>query len=635
LFDIREQPWFTRVRDTRARYWTEPFLGAVERLLGVALSAPVFNKDGSFAGVCNVRLIFTALSDWMKSLRLGDNGRAFVIDASGHLIAASGGVSPITIGVDGKHLRLRASDAGDPIVRETARYLGQHPEIARSSSTGPRVFSFDDPKRGRVYAAVDRSEGPVQWSVISAVPALDFLGPVYRAAYLSIAVGAGIVAAFVVLGRWVVGRTLRPLAALTQAAQAIAKGQWRDLPEVRRNDEVGLLAQAFTLMTTRLKDTLDGLRRSEAKLEEAQRVAHVGYWERDLDTDRITSSDETCRIFGLTPGEGTITLAAMLERVHPEDRPIWSRAAAEAVQGASCYDLEYRVVRPNGELRVIHSQGDLTRDASGRPRSLFGTIQDITERKQAAEALREVQMELAHANRVTTMGQLTASIVHEVNQPIAAALTNAQAALRWLGAQPPNVEEVRQALGRIIENGGRAGDVIGRIRTLIKKAPPRKGRFDLNEAVLDVIALTQSEVLKHRVSLQTQLATGLPSVDGDCVQVQQVLLNLILNAVEAMSSFDGTARELRINTAVEPPSGVLVTICDTGPGLDQTNVDRLFKAFYTTKPDGLGMGLAICQSIVEAHGGRLWATRNEPRGAVFQFTLDVATGADEQARADG
>ena len=245
-FDTRETPWYTTVKDTRARYWTEPFLGAVERLLGVALSAPVFNEDGSFAGVCNVRLIFTALSDWMNSLRLGDNGRAFIIDATGHLIAASGGVSPIAIGADGKHLRLPASEAADPIVRETARHLGRHPEIAGSSSTGPRVVSFDDPERGRIYAAVDRFEAPgeIKWSIISAVPASDFLGPVYRAAYLSIVIGTVLVAVFVVLGLWVVGRTLRPLTALTQAAQAIAKGEWRDLPEVRRNDEVGLLAQA-------------------------------------------------------------------------------------------------------------------------------------------------------------------------------------------------------------------------------------------------------------------------------------------------------------------------------------------------------------------------------------------------------
>ena len=311
----------------------------------------------------------------------------------------------------------------------------------------------------------------------------------------------------------------------------------------------------------------------------------------------------------------------MREQIHPEDRPIWSQAAAEALGGASRYDLEYRVVRPSGELRIVHSQGDLTRDASGRPRSLFGTIQDITERKRAEEALREVQMELTHANRVTAIGQLTASVAHEVSQPIAAAVTNAQAALRWLGAQPPDLEEVRQALGRIIKNGGRAGDVIGRIRALIKKAPPRKDRFDLNEAILDVIVLTRSEVLKHGVSLQTQLPTGLPAVDGDRIQLQQVILNLILNAVEAMSDIDEGARELRISTETDAAGGVLVTVRDTGPGLDPTSVDRLFEAFYTTKPGGMGMGLSICRSIIEAHGGRLWAFANEPWGAVFQFTL--------------
>ena len=178
-FDTRETPWYTRVRDTRARYWTEPFLGSVERLLGVALSAPVFNTDGSFAGVCNVRLIFSALSDWMNSLRLGNNGRAFIIDATGQLIAASGGLSPVATGADGKHLRLHASEAADPIVRETAGHLGRHPEIAESSLTRPRVFSFDDPERGRIYAAVDRFEAPgeIKWSIISAVPASDFLRP--------------------------------------------------------------------------------------------------------------------------------------------------------------------------------------------------------------------------------------------------------------------------------------------------------------------------------------------------------------------------------------------------------------------------------------------------------------------------
>jgi PAS domain S-box-containing protein len=247
---------------------------------------------------------------------------------------------------------------------------------------------------------------------------------------------------------------------------------------------------------------------------------------------------------------------------------------------------------------------------------------DLTDHMLSSEALREAQAELAHANRVATMGQLTASIAHEVNQPIAAAVTNADTALRWLGAQPPDLEEARGAVGRIIENGRRAGNVVNRIRALIKKAPQRKGRFDLNEAVLDIISLTRSEVVRHDVSLQTGLATGLPALDGDRVQVQQVILNLIVNAIEAMSAIE--VRELRISTERDASGSVLFSLRDSGPGLDPKNLDRVFEAFYTTKPTGMGLGLAICRSIIEAHGGRLWASVNEPRGAIFQFTFPPA-----------
>jgi PAS domain S-box-containing protein len=253
-------------------------------------------------------------------------------------------------------------------------------------------------------------------------------------------------------------------------------------------------------------------------------------------------------------------------------------------------------------------------------------VLDLTERKRAeAQARdserrwREGQMELAHANRVATMGQLTASIAHEVSQPIAAAVIDAQAALRWLGAN--HLDEVRQSIGQIIKSGERAGEVIGRIRGLVTKTPPRKDSIDINSAIVDIIALTRSEVLKHGASLQTDLATGLPLIEGDRVQLQQVILNLILNAVEAMRCLDEEVRELRIGTKMDASNRVLVTVRDTGPGLDPTNVDRLFEAFYTTKPEGMGMGLSIWRSIIEAHGGRLWATANEPRGAVFQFTL--------------
>jgi C4-dicarboxylate-specific signal transduction histidine kinase len=259
---------------------------------------------------------------------------------------------------------------------------------------------------------------------------------------------------------------------------------------------------------------------------------------------------------------------------------------------------------------------------------MFGVVQDITERKQAEENLRaserryrEAQAELAHVTRVTTLGELTASIAHEVNQPIAAAGTYAGAALRWLGAQPPDLEEVRQALGGIVRDTDRAGAVIGRIRALVKKAPPRKDWLDINETIREVIELTRGEALKNGASVQAELREGLPRIDGDRVQLQQVMLNLIVNAVQAMCAIAEGRRELFITTAQAEPNGVLVAVKDSGPGLPANSLEHLFAPFYTTKPGGLGMGLSICRSIVEAHGGRIWVTANLPQGAIFQFTV--------------
>jgi PAS domain S-box-containing protein len=262
-------------------------------------------------------------------------------------------------------------------------------------------------------------------------------------------------------------------------------------------------------------------------------------------------------------------------------------------------------------------------------------VLDLTEQKRAQErlrasehSLREAQAELAHVNRVTTMGQLAASISHEVMQPITAGIMNAEAALQWLGSQPPNLEEARQALGLAVNDGNRATDVISRIRALIKKTPPRKDAFEINAAILEVIGLTHGEVVKNNVSVQTQLTEVLPPIQGDRVQLQQVILNLILNAVEAMSSVSEGSRELLIATGKDASGGVLVAVRNSGPGLSPENFDRLFDAFYTTKPNGMGMGLSICRSIVEAHGGRIWASRGVGPGATFQFTLPVASAPD-------
>jgi C4-dicarboxylate-specific signal transduction histidine kinase len=257
-----------------------------------------------------------------------------------------------------------------------------------------------------------------------------------------------------------------------------------------------------------------------------------------------------------------------------------------------------------------------------RPVALI-VCEDITERKRVSETLREMQAELAHANRLATMGQLTASIAHEVNQPIAGVLASGQAALRWLGNETPDLKAARRSIERLIRDAERAGDVIGRIHALIKKAPPRYDYLDINEAIREVTILTRGEATKNGVAVHMQLAEGLPLIQGDRVQLQQVILNLMINAIEAMGETDDAPRDLLLITEKDEPDGVLVAVRDSGLGLAPAVLERLFEAFYTTKPSGLGLGLSICRSIIEAHGGRLWASANVPRGAVFQFTAPV------------
>jgi PAS domain S-box-containing protein len=297
------------------------------------------------------------------------------------------------------------------------------------------------------------------------------------------------------------------------------------------------------------------------------------------------------------------------------------------------------VVKTTGTAKVFEKEY-LRKDGSRVPILLAGAtfgegqdqgvafVLDLTERKRAEENLREseqrfreAQAELAHVNRVTAMGQLTASIAHEVNQPIAAAVINAEAALRFLGRDPPDLEEVRQGLDSIVKDANRAGEVISRIRELIKKTPQRKDWVDINDAITDVVALTRSEMVSNGVSLHTRFAPGMAPSHGDRVQLQQVILNLIVNAIEAMSGMSAGARELWISTEIDGSNGALVAVRDSGPGLDPASLERLFDAFYTTKTSGMGMGLSICRSIIEAHGGRIWAEANTPQGATFQFTL--------------
>jgi PAS domain S-box-containing protein len=333
----------------------------------------------------------------------------------------------------------------------------------------------------------------------------------------------------------------------------------------------------------------------------------------DLATGRVRWTD-------LTPAEW---------REHDE------RAVADLKATGIFQPFEKEYFRKDGSRLPVLLGGALFEGFEGGGNEGVAFVLDLTEQKRAQERLRasernrrQAQAELAHVNRVTTMGQLAASISHEVMQPIAAGITNARTGLRCLGSQPPDLEEVRRALGRIVNEGNRATDIIDRIRSLIKKAPPRKDDLKINEALLEVIALTHGEVVKHGVSVQTQLTEGLPLIQGDRVQLQQVIINLIINALEAMSGVGKGSKTLLISTGQEGLGGVLVSLQDSGPGLDVEGLDRLFDAFYTTKPGGMGMGLSICRSIIEAHGGRIWALRNVGPGATFQFTLPVASVRD-------
>jgi PAS domain S-box-containing protein len=332
------------------------------------------------------------------------------------------------------------------------------------------------------------------------------------------------------------------------------------------------------------------------------------------------------RISGFDPRDGLPNREAVWQRIHPDDRNRLRAEVELAKNGKGGLSSEFRIVHPDGTVKFIESIRQPVFAPNGELVEMIATHVDVTERKRAEEAYREVQLELAHANRVATMGQLTASITHEVNQPITAAVTYALAARRFLSAEPPNFREADDALSLIVKEGNRAGEVVGRIRALIKKAPPRKDAVAINDAILEAVALTRTEAADNNVSVRTQLPEGLPHVQGDRVQLQQVLINLIINAIEAMRDVGEEERELLISTRHEP-DGVSVEVQDSGPGFAPADLDRVFEAFYTTKSDGLGLGLSICRSIIEAHNGQLWASPNVPRGAIFRFTAPAHPAA--------
>jgi PAS domain S-box-containing protein len=363
------------------------------------------------------------------------------------------------------------------------------------------------------------------------------------------------------------------------------------------------------------------LRRSEAYLSEAQRLSRTGSFGWQVSTGDILWSEQTYQIFGYDDSAKP-SLKLVIDRTHPDDRNRVRQLLEQVSTDGGSFDTKHRLVMPDGAVKYLHVVAHAMRDSSGVV-EFIGAVTDITPAKKADESLRQAQADLAHVNRVTTMGQLAASLAHEINQPIAGASINAYACLRYLKRDQPDLDGAGQAASRMIRDVNRAADIISRIRQFFRKDVPTQESVDVNEVIREMVVLLSHEITQHSISVQTELAANLPVVVGDRVQLQQVLMNLMINGIDAMKNVEGT-RQLTLSSELSDDGQLLVLVHDTGPGLPIDQADQIFTAFFTTKSYGTGMGLSISRSIVESHGGRLWAINDSGRGACFKFTLPTA-----------
>jgi PAS domain S-box-containing protein len=365
----------------------------------------------------------------------------------------------------------------------------------------------------------------------------------------------------------------------------------------------------------------DELRRSEAYLSEAQRLSHTGSFGWNPSSGKIYWTEETFRIFEYDPAS-IPTLDLLQRRIHPDDVAAFRQVSERASEDGRDFAHEYRLRMPDDSVKHIYVVARAIRDEAGEV-DFVGAVMDVSAIRMAERELHKTRTDLAHVTRVTSLGELTASIAHEVNQPLGAVLINAEACQSWLDCNPPNMDEAHTALQRIVRDGTRAGEVIRRIRALAKKTDTKMAPLNLNDVLSESLSFVQHELLSSRVALRVEHASTLPVILADKVQLQQVILNLVMNGIEAMQTITDRPRELLIRSEQDDARHVRLTVTDCGVGFSAESRDRLFNTFFTTKSSGMGMGLSICRSIIELHGGRIWAVSNIPHGATIQFTLPL------------
>jgi PAS domain S-box-containing protein len=725
--------YFRSALETGLPHASGPEFSAIDGKPYLNFTSPVTTPDGRPVGVLRERYSAAVLQYMaVESNQLvGPQSFAIVLSDDG-LLLADGHLSP--------------GQLRDGVFELNGRLPFANKAFAKAGSPQP-FFTLQVSKDGSPWHAAVSSMTTQAWTVIFLQPQDVFLAPIRAQMRDTVVLALAIVAAVAVAAIGGAQLLTRPIVRLMAAARRVAEGHFEGKVTVRSRDEIGALANAFNIMTDRLKETVGGLRRSEENyrgiyenaLEGMWRVARdgrvlsanpamariLGYaspddlvasltdigrqlYVRPLERDAVLRAytegtaiegrelefyrKDGNRIWVLTSGrpvhddagrflfaEGFVTditrrkraeeelrrsaayvtaaqplsrtgsfgwhvssgklywseetfrifdcdrareptIEFVLERTHPDDRALVRHVIAQAEQEGTKFDCEHRLLLPDGSVRYLDVVAHALEKTESGDLEFVGALMDVTERKRAEEALHRTQAELAHVSRVTTLGELAASIAHETNQPLAAIVADAGACLNWLAAADPDLEQVRGVLNAIVTEGHRAGDVIQRIRQLATKTDPCRGPLDLNDVIRSVIPLILTEVRHHQVSLRIELAAALPSVLGDRVQVQQVIINLALNGIEAMSAAHGRPRELVI-LSQRRDGDVVVAVQDAGVGVDPDRVDQLFNAFFSTKPGGMGMGLSISRSIIEQHGGRLWANANPRYGATFSFAL--------------